>query len=61
MGHYFATDGNYGDGEGILLLDTNDWTEEMWEAIDEATDSMRIVIAHRFAHGYSVEEVEDLF
>ena len=62
MKHYFATDGNYGDGTGILTLNTETWTDEMWELIDSATDSMRIVVAHRFAHGYTADEVEkDLF
>ena len=62
MTHYFATDGNYGDGTGMIMLVTDNWTDEMWELIDSATDTMRIVVAHRFAHGYTVEEVErDLF
>jgi len=59
--HYFATDGNYGDNDGMLTVVTDTWTDEMWELIDSATDSMRIVIAHRFAHGYTADEVEKDF
>lgn len=57
---YFAKDGSYGDGEGILVINTDGWTNEMWETIENATDEMRIVIAHRFFHAYSVDEVSDL-
>ena len=61
MKHYFAEDGNYGDGESILIIDTDGWTDEMWEAIDSACDNDRIVIAHRFFHGYSVDEVKEWY
>lgn len=54
--HYFTRDGSYGDGEDLVVVDTNTWTDEMWELIENASDSMRIVIAHRLKHGYSVEE-----
>jgi hypothetical protein len=57
---YFATDGSYGDGNSILNIDTSNWTDEMWDTVENAHDSNRIVIAHRFHHGYSVDEVQDL-
>lgn len=63
LGTYFAKDGNYGEAEDLLILDDEDtahWTEEMWEALEDSRDEMRIVIAHRFYHGYTVEDVQEL-
>lgn len=64
LGVYFAKDGNYGEAEDLLILDeedVKDWTEEMWYTIENARDNERITIAHRFYHGYTVEQVQDLF
>ena len=38
---YFASDGSYGDADGIVLIDTSNWTEREWEEIDGMTDSER--------------------
>jgi len=61
MKHYFATDGNYGDAEGIGITVTDNWTEAHWELIDEALDADRITIAFRFANGQSVDEVKEWY
>ena len=61
MKHYFATDGNYGDADDILVTETDSWTEAHWELISEALDVDRIVIASRFRHGYSVDEVKEWY
>lgn len=45
MIHYFATDGNYGDGEDILLIDTDLFTDEDWINISEELDYYRIDLA----------------
>jgi len=45
MKHYFATDGNYGDGEGILVIDTDLFTDEDWTNINEELDYYRIELA----------------
>ncbi len=42
---YFASDGSYGDGSDIVVIDTTDWGSEEWEIIDEAPDSERREIA----------------
>lgn len=44
---YFATDGNYGPAQGLVIIDTSDFTDTDWEAIDIVPDSMRIEIAKR--------------
>ena len=61
MKHYFAKDGNYGEDDGNISIETDSWTEGHWELISEALDAHRIVIAARFAHGYSVDEVRDWY
>lgn len=39
---YFATDGSYGDPNGLVILDTTDWTPEDWDNIDAESDWLRI-------------------
>lgn len=38
---YFAQDGNYGSADGITVVDTEEWTDEDWQAIDECLDDER--------------------
>lgn len=46
---YFAMDGNYGDSHGMIIIDTRTWTEDDWNAIDNASDYDRIVVATTIA------------
>jgi len=39
--HYFATDGNYGDAESIIILDTRDFPEGAWDYLDMLGDDER--------------------
>lgn len=43
--HYFATDGNYGNAENLLVCDTDNWHESDWLRIEHTTDQDRIVVA----------------
>lgn len=36
---YFATNGNYGDAHGIVILDTSAITETDWEVIINSGDA----------------------
>jgi len=47
--HYFATDGNYGDANGILLVNTENWLARDWVQIEDSTDSTRIQTAEAIA------------
>lgn len=51
MATYFASDGSYGDADGIEIHDTDNWTDAMWQAIDEATDNRRPSLSDHFAEG----------
>ena len=42
---YFAVDGNYGNADGIVIVDTASWTEDDWQVIDEAGDRDRASVA----------------
>jgi hypothetical protein len=46
---YFALDGNYGDADGIVIVDTTGWSEEDWTAIDEVGDADRANLAYALA------------
>jgi hypothetical protein len=46
---YFATDGSYGDGDYILVTDTDNWTPEDWATIEEASDLERPDVAEKLA------------
>lgn len=47
--HYFALDGNYGNADGIVIVDTSDWSEDDWSAIEMAGDSDRASVAYALA------------
>lgn len=49
--HYFSPDGNYGDSEGLLIVDTSKWSHSMWVAIEEQVDDDRVALANHFDNG----------
>ena len=54
---YFATDGSYGDADSMVVVDTADWSNEMWNMIDEGGDYYRGYVAELFDNGAAVQEV----
>lgn len=38
---YFAVDGNYGDANGLTIIDTGDWTEEDYSHLESVSDHDR--------------------
>jgi len=32
--HYFATDGNYGSADGLVIVDTSDWDDDDWAIVE---------------------------
>jgi hypothetical protein len=47
--HYFALDGNYGNADGIVLVETDDFSVEEWLEIEEASDNERANMAVEIA------------
>ena len=54
-GHYFATDGSYGDLHGLVVCNTESWTEEEWQQIEDASDSERSSIALAISNSKKAE------
>ena len=46
---YFAIDGNYGDADGIVIVETSEWSEDDWQAIENAGDADRASVAYALA------------
>ena len=42
---YFATDGSYGDATDLIVIDTDLFTEEDWDEIQNASDAERAELA----------------
>lgn len=42
---YFATDGSYGDANGLVIVDTSAWTQQQWLMVEETSDSFRAIRA----------------
>lgn len=57
---YFATDGSYGDADSMVVVDTADWSNEMWNMIDEGGDYYRGYVAELFDSGATVDEARKL-
>ena len=51
MPTYFAMDGNYGDAERFLVIDTSNWDDDDWAAIEYAKDDERLEIARQIDDG----------
>jgi len=49
---YFATDGNYGSADGILVLETTSWSELDWQMIEEVSDEDRPTVARLIVESY---------
>ena len=43
---YFATDGSYGDATDLIVIDTDLFTEEDWDEIQNASDADRADLAY---------------
>ncbi len=46
---YFAIDGNYGNADGIVIVETSEWSEDDWQAIENAGDADRASVAYALA------------
>ena len=43
--HYFASDGNYGGADKVVIVETSHWTGDDWLELEEAYDLDRINVA----------------
>lgn len=49
--HYFATDGNYGSADQLVIVDTSDWDVEEWDIVDQTPERDRAMVAFQMAQG----------
>jgi hypothetical protein len=55
---YFAVDGSFGVAEGLVVVDTTEWTPDMWECIEDEWEHNRPVLAKHFASEYHLYQDE---
>lgn len=53
--YYFAANGSYGDSRGLVLVDTNNFTDEDWQDIEICPDSTRLPLAATIAKQRDLE------
>lgn len=57
---FFARDESYGDAEGIIILDTSDWTQEHHDYMSDAlSDAERYTVARGIAEGRGSLDQQD--
>lgn len=50
--NYFAEDGNYGDADGLTIMETTHWDKTDWAIIEGASDWARPEIARILTESY---------
>lgn len=45
--HYFAVDGSFGSADGIIVVDTSDFTGADWDEVEDASDAERVDVVKR--------------
>lgn len=49
---YFAEDGNFGDADGLVVIETTKWTDNDWEELESASDWERPKTAEIISNKY---------
>ena len=49
---YFASDGNYGSNDCVLLI-TDQWSAEDWREVEDCSDSERLSVALSISRKYN--------
>lgn len=57
--HYFSTDGNYGNAEGLVIIDTTDWSAEVWAYIEGLDEGYRAEVTEDIAAGRGSIDQQD--
>ena len=57
---YFAEDGNYGDADGMVVMETTFWNADDWDIIEQASDADRPVVARLLTESYE-QDADDEF
>ena len=50
--NYFAEDGNYGNADGLTIMETTHWDDTDWSIIDSAAEWARPEVARVLTESY---------
>ena len=50
--NYFAEDGNYGNADGLTIMETTHWDDTDWAIIESASDWARPEVARVLTESY---------
>jgi hypothetical protein len=50
--NYFAEDGNYGNADGLTIMETTHWDDTDWEIIESAAEWARPEVARVLTESY---------
>lgn len=59
---YFTSDGTYGSAETVedlIIVETDGWSQEMWDEVEGTSDSNRLWLAQHFSIGKHPMEVDE--
>ena len=57
--HYFAEYGNYGNADGLTIMETTHWDETDWAIIEAASDWARPEVARVLTESYEPGAIEE--
>jgi hypothetical protein len=57
--HYFAEDGNYGNADGLTIMETTHWDETDWAIIEAASEWARPEVARVLTESYEPGAIEE--
>jgi hypothetical protein len=57
--NYFAEDGNYGNADGLTIMETTHWNELDWQIVEEASEWARPEVARVLTESYEPDAKED--
>lgn len=57
--HYFASDGNYGDAAGLVILDTTNWRQKHFDYIAMLSEGKRAEVAEDIMLGHGSIDQQD--
>ena len=59
---YFTSDGTYGSAETVedlILIETDGWSQEMWDEVEGTSDGNRMWLAQHFSIGSHPIEIDE--
>jgi hypothetical protein len=58
---YYAADGNYGNADGLVIVDSDELSQEAFDFLDNASDYHRSTIALQLLNGITLDKIRELY